>query len=268
MADYYPLIARAVSRLESNTNDARQIVYERARTALIAQLTKESAISEREITLERAALEQAIRAVEQESSTENDQSQRLNRRGSTTLLIFSILFFPVLWVIEPICMSVYWVARLPVPRTSRSRLKPWPSTSFNGAKAKRSGQLAEVMIPKTVPKEEPSSTVAPPVTGPKTALRAAHPGSRTTSRLVERATSALPITRLIFQNQGWRVFTAGFLCGLLFMGVAWVLSLWDSVPERSANDAAIYDRCLAQKGNVVACDAMMRIIERQRTHPP
>ena len=38
MADYYPLIARAVAGLEKNTGENRRALYERARTALVAQL--------------------------------------------------------------------------------------------------------------------------------------------------------------------------------------------------------------------------------------
>ena len=38
MTDYYPLIARAVAGLERNTGDQRRALYERARTALVAQL--------------------------------------------------------------------------------------------------------------------------------------------------------------------------------------------------------------------------------------
>ena len=34
MADYYPLIARAVAGLDKNTGDARRALYERARAAL------------------------------------------------------------------------------------------------------------------------------------------------------------------------------------------------------------------------------------------
>src|SRR6201999_3006225 len=68
MADYYPLIARAVAGLEKNTGDARRALYERARTALVAQLRGvQPALSESDVTRERLALEEAIRKVEAES---------------------------------------------------------------------------------------------------------------------------------------------------------------------------------------------------------
>jgi hypothetical protein len=67
MADYYPLIARAVAGLDKNTGDARRGLYERARTALVAQLrSPEAALNESDITRERLALEEAIRKVEAE----------------------------------------------------------------------------------------------------------------------------------------------------------------------------------------------------------
>jgi hypothetical protein len=69
MADYYPLIARAVAGLERNTGDARRTLYERARTALVAQLRGVTpALSESDVTRERLALEEAIRKVEAESA--------------------------------------------------------------------------------------------------------------------------------------------------------------------------------------------------------
>jgi hypothetical protein len=62
MADYYPLIAKAVSGLEKSTGEARRALYDRARTALLAQLRGvEPALSEPDITRERLALEEAIR---------------------------------------------------------------------------------------------------------------------------------------------------------------------------------------------------------------
>jgi hypothetical protein len=67
MADYYPLIARALEGLGNNTADARRTLYERARAALVAQLRGiDPPLSETEITRERSALENAIRKVEAE----------------------------------------------------------------------------------------------------------------------------------------------------------------------------------------------------------
>ncbi len=55
MADYYSVIARAVSRLPSTTDEARHAIYERARNP---------PFSETELATEQAALEVAISMVE------------------------------------------------------------------------------------------------------------------------------------------------------------------------------------------------------------
>ena len=69
MTDYHPLIARAVDGLAKNTGDARRALYERARSALVAQLRGvQPALSESDITKERLALEEAIRKVEAEAA--------------------------------------------------------------------------------------------------------------------------------------------------------------------------------------------------------
>jgi hypothetical protein len=69
MADYYPLIARAVSGLDKNTGENRRALYERARSALVAQLRGvEPALDESDITRERLALEESIRKVEAEAA--------------------------------------------------------------------------------------------------------------------------------------------------------------------------------------------------------
>src|SRR6478672_5778691 len=68
MADYQPLIARAVAGLENSTGENRRALYERARNALVNQLRSvEPALDESEITRERLALEEAIRKVEADS---------------------------------------------------------------------------------------------------------------------------------------------------------------------------------------------------------
>ena len=58
MADYYPLIARAIAGLDpSAPGESRRALYERARTALIAQLRSvQPPLSESEITRERLEL--------------------------------------------------------------------------------------------------------------------------------------------------------------------------------------------------------------------
>jgi uncharacterized membrane protein YccC len=67
MADYYSLIARAVSRLPNNTGEARRAIYERARTTLQENLrTLDPPISEVELANAQSALEAAIRSVEQD----------------------------------------------------------------------------------------------------------------------------------------------------------------------------------------------------------
>ena len=79
MADYHPLIARAVSGLEKNTGEARRTLYERARVALVAQLRGVvPALEESEITRERLALEEAIRKVEAEAARQARESARPN----------------------------------------------------------------------------------------------------------------------------------------------------------------------------------------------
>src|SRR5258708_37324251 len=84
----------------------------------------------------------------------------------------------------------------------------------------------------------------------------------------------------MFRNGAWRVFLAGALYGGIFMaalGGAWiwwkpfhelgdadVLGLTDWRPVRSAEDEARHDMCLAAGNTVVACDALMRMLDRER----
>lgn len=68
MADYYPLISKAVASLDPATpRESRQNLYERARATQLTQLRSISPpLSEAEITCERLALEEAVRRVEVE----------------------------------------------------------------------------------------------------------------------------------------------------------------------------------------------------------
>jgi hypothetical protein len=81
MADYYPLIARAIAGLDpSAPGESRRALYERARAALIAQLRSvEPPLSESEITRERLSLEEAVRKVESEAA---QRARDVSRAGS------------------------------------------------------------------------------------------------------------------------------------------------------------------------------------------
>jgi hypothetical protein len=65
MADYFPLISRAVAGLAKNESENRRALYDRARVALVAQLREITpALSDLDIIREQADLEKAIRRVE------------------------------------------------------------------------------------------------------------------------------------------------------------------------------------------------------------
>jgi hypothetical protein len=80
MADYYPLISRAVAGLQKNSGENRRTVYDRARNALLTQLRGiVPPLPESDITRERLALEESIRKVEAESARQYAETQRQSR---------------------------------------------------------------------------------------------------------------------------------------------------------------------------------------------
>ncbi|MGI3899408.1 MAG: hypothetical protein ACRYGP_29605 [Janthinobacterium lividum] len=65
MAEYYPLLERAVAGLTESTAETRRSIYERARAALIGQLRHmDPPVPEEDIARESAALDEAIARVE------------------------------------------------------------------------------------------------------------------------------------------------------------------------------------------------------------
>src|SRR5262245_19339873 len=77
MADYYPLISRAVAALEKNNGENRRALYERARAALLAQLRGVTpALEESDITRERLALDESIGKVDAEAARQFVEASR------------------------------------------------------------------------------------------------------------------------------------------------------------------------------------------------
>lgn len=67
MAEYYPLLVRAVSGLADSTPDSRRAIYERARSALLGQLRAvQPPVPENDIERESRALDDAISRIEDE----------------------------------------------------------------------------------------------------------------------------------------------------------------------------------------------------------
>ena len=67
MAEYYPLLAKAVGSLPNSTPETRRVVYERARKALIGQLrTLHPPVPEDDIERESVELDRAIQRLERE----------------------------------------------------------------------------------------------------------------------------------------------------------------------------------------------------------
>ena len=82
-SEYYALIARAISTLPAKTDEARQAIYERARTALQERLsTLEPPISETDLAIEQFALESAIERVETESGL-SSKTRHIAIRGDS-----------------------------------------------------------------------------------------------------------------------------------------------------------------------------------------
>ncbi len=76
MADYYSIVARAVGALDPNTGDARRRLYERARRALVAEMTSAAlALDPSDINAARNSLEEAIAQVEYDARCEERDRQ-------------------------------------------------------------------------------------------------------------------------------------------------------------------------------------------------
>lgn len=67
MADFHPILARAIAGLTDKSPEARKAVYDRARAALLTQLRSlDPPLSEADITRERLSLDEAVSRIEAE----------------------------------------------------------------------------------------------------------------------------------------------------------------------------------------------------------
>ena len=84
MADYYPLLAKAVAGLDPNTPEARDGIYQRARSALRRQLAGiEPPVPEMVINREMASLEDVFLRIEAECAADPEQAPEPNSLASS-----------------------------------------------------------------------------------------------------------------------------------------------------------------------------------------
>jgi hypothetical protein len=75
MADFYPVLSRAIAALQDQTPEARNAIYDRARQVLLAQLrAMDPPVSEADITRQRLALNEVIARIEREQAALADQA--------------------------------------------------------------------------------------------------------------------------------------------------------------------------------------------------
>jgi hypothetical protein len=74
MADFYPVLSRAVAGLQNQSPEARRAIYDRANQVLVAQLrAMDPPVSEIEITRQRLALDEVIARIEREQAPLADE---------------------------------------------------------------------------------------------------------------------------------------------------------------------------------------------------
>jgi hypothetical protein len=109
MADYYSVLARAVVNLETEDGAAREELYQRARSIIIAELRKQNPkISALTITREQAALEAAIRKLEAElqpRARDNDRKNSPHGRSDVAELLAAMAVLACLLV--PLSRTVF-----------------------------------------------------------------------------------------------------------------------------------------------------------------
>src|SRR5690242_2428916 len=143
MADYYPLINKAVDCLDKSSGEARRALYERARTALVTQLRGvQPALSESDITRERLALEEAIRKVEAEAARKSRFDAPPERRRAD----------------RPEIPDPFKAAapKPPLPRDDAEER----DQAANGSESSLSGTAADLRRPSRAPSPSPPSRAA------------------------------------------------------------------------------------------------------------
>ena len=127
MADYYSILARAVSRLETNNAQVRQELYEYARAILNAHFDRsDPQISALGVIDERVEFETAILRLEAESRSRPERSPETFRDAIPDFA--SLLREPV--ILPPLASNNICGVLRPVPSENVIRKSLCPNTRF------------------------------------------------------------------------------------------------------------------------------------------
>jgi hypothetical protein len=190
MADYYPLIARAVAGLDKSTGEARRALYDRARAALVTQLRSVTpSLSESDITRERLALEDSIRKVEAEAARQpRVETPRPDSAPPTSA--------------SPAMAEPKPPAPDPIPSA--------PTPTASSSSAATSSEAARVETSESEPPETPKRDAPRPQMPPPHEWLSSEPTSRPESAMpVSRGGNREPGDRPSLSDQGLRGFRDG-----------------------------------------------------------
>src|SRR5262249_2843726 len=93
MSDYYPIISQAVRGLETNSAETRRSLYDRARAALIENLTKSNTTAQ-DLNWHRSNLEFAIQRIEADEAKKELEANEPKSGLRHQLGVFSFLLGP------------------------------------------------------------------------------------------------------------------------------------------------------------------------------
>ena len=81
MADYYPLLRKAIDRLDQPSEAARYNVYERARQALVHQL-RSADVADKQLDEHLESLDHAVARIEREFANDRQGADARSARGA------------------------------------------------------------------------------------------------------------------------------------------------------------------------------------------
>jgi hypothetical protein len=170
MTDYQPLIARAVEGLGKSTGEARRALYERARSALVAQLrSMDPPLSESDITRERLGLEEAIRKVEADAARKARLEARMDARAEPRFEPRPLKPAPRPTSAEPPPPSALRPQSVPPPPPRREPAPPPPPPA--AAELPRFGRAAAPYEEAQIDEAKPVEPTPPPPPPPPTTAR-------------------------------------------------------------------------------------------------